>query len=72
LAADRGAPATHITTFRSLLVSQDSHPVFGDPFPQWHLPVATLRGKSPGVAPGSFRKAGSIAWVKVTDILLPL
>ena len=29
LAADRGAPATHITTFRSLLVSQDSHAVFG-------------------------------------------
>lgn len=46
--------------------------VIGDPFPQWHLPVATLRGKSPGVAPGSFRKAGSIAWAKVTDILLPL
>jgi hypothetical protein len=29
LGADRGAPPTHITTFRSLLVSQDSHAVFG-------------------------------------------
>jgi hypothetical protein len=29
LAVDRGAPPTRIATFRSLLVSQDGHVVFG-------------------------------------------